>query len=88
MLYEVITAYIEGEELSKEQLQEALKNWEVNVSGTNNLVTISTKGNSPFVWGYKVDGFDSDAVNAVLQELKFELADLPEMNFEMLVIPE
>lgn len=81
-----IEAYIEGEELSKEELQEALKDWQVSVKGTNSLVTISTKGSSPFVWGYKTEDFDTDAVNAVLQELKFELADLPEMP-EMPEIP-
>ncbi|MCF8272546.1 MAG: DUF4097 family beta strand repeat-containing protein [Flavobacteriaceae bacterium] len=74
-----IEAYIEGEELSKEELQEALKDWQVTVNGTNSLVTISTKSNSPYAWEYTVADGEYDAVNAVLQELKFELADLPEM---------
>jgi len=77
-----IEAYIEGEKLSKEELQEALKDWNVDVDATNNLVTISTRGSAPYAWAYKYDGGDEDAVNAVLQELKFELADLPEMNFD------
>ncbi len=74
-----IEAYIEGEGISKEELQKALKDWQVSVNGTNSLVTISTKSNAPYVWEYRVEDGDNDAVNAMLQELKFELAELPEM---------
>lgn len=76
-----IEAYIEGEDLSDEELQEALKDWDVDVEAAQDLVSIRTKGNAPHVWAYRSNG-DSDAVHAVLEELKFELADLPEMNFD------
>ena len=87
-----IEAYIEGEKLSKDELEKALKDWNLDVDATNKMVTISTGGNAPYAWAYKYEGGDEDAVNAVLQELKFELADLPEMNFEfnfeMPVLPQ
>ena len=35
-----IEAYIEGEKLSKEELQEELKNWNITVSGSGAEVTI------------------------------------------------
>ncbi|MFH6768265.1 hypothetical protein V8G56_05925 [Gaetbulibacter aquiaggeris] len=77
-----IEAYIEGEKLSKEELQEALKDWKVDIDATDNLVTISARGGAAYAWAHKYEGGEEDAVNAVLQELKFELADLPEMNFD------
>lgn len=76
-----IEAYIEGEGLSKEELQEALKNWDVDVDADSDNVTIKTKGRGYTTWAYHGD-FDGDAVKAVLEELKFELADMPEMNFD------
>lgn len=87
-----IEAYIEGEDLSKEELQDALKDWEVNVEGSQDKVSISTSGNSRSVWAYSSHG-DGEAVHAVLEELKFELADLQEMDFhfempELLEMPE
>ena len=77
-----IEAYIEGDKLSKEELQEVLKDWSVDIDATNNLVTISARGGAAYAWAHKYEGGEEDAVNAVLQELKFELADLPEMNFD------
>ena len=83
-----IEAYIEGDNLNKEELQEALKNWNVDVKASKNLVTITTKGNAPQAWAFSNSG-DSDAVRAVLEELKFELADLPDMDFDFhFVMPE
>ena len=70
-----IEAFIEGDDLSKEELQDALKDWGVNVEGSQEKVLISTRGNtSPFVWAYNVDS-DNEAAHAVLKELKFELAE-------------
>lgn len=87
-----IEAYIEGEKLTKEELQEALKDWNVDIDASKDLVSISTKGNAPMVWAYSSSHGDSEAVKAVLEELKFELADLPDMNFdfhfEMPNVPE
>ena len=63
-------------DLSKEELQDALKDWGVNVEGSQEKVLISTRGNtSPFVWAYNVDS-DNEAAHAVLKELKFEVVDM------------
>lgn len=79
-----IEAYMEGEKLSENELQEALKSWGLDIDGSNDLVTIKTKGSSPVVWGYRSNkvGEDADAVHAMLKELKFEIADIPEIDFD------
>lgn len=74
-----VEAYIEGDNLSKEEMQDALKNWNVDVDATKSSVSISTKGNAPVAWMYRHNKGDNDALNAVLEELKFELADMPEI---------
>ena len=76
-----IEAYVESEDLSKEELQEALKEWDVNVEGSQDNVSISTKGHSTSLWAHS-NHEDGEAVHAVLKELKFELADMPDMNFD------
>lgn len=83
-----VEAYIEGDNLSKEEMQDALKNWNVDVDATKNSVSISTRGNAPVVWAYRHNPGDEDAYRAVLEELKFELADLPEIDFEIPEVPE
>ena len=82
-----IEAYIEGDNLSKEEMQDALKNWNLDVDATKSSVSISTRGNAPVAWVYRHNEGDNDAVNAVLEELKFELAEMPEMP-EMPELPE
>ncbi|WP_298236841.1 hypothetical protein [uncultured Algibacter sp.] len=86
-----IEAYIEADDLSRDALQKALDNWDVDIDAETDNVKIKTKGKGRIAWAYHGD-FDGDAVKAVLEELKFELADLPEMNFdfnfEMPEIPE
>ena len=37
-----IEAYIEGEKVSKEELQEALKNWKITIDATTNKVSINS----------------------------------------------
>ena len=87
-----IEAYIEGEDLGKEELQNALKSWTVDIDASSDEVSISTKSNAPHVWAYNYGQGDNDAVKAVLKELKFELADIPDVNFdfhfEMPELPE
>lgn len=86
-----IEAYMESQDLNKEELQDVLKKWDVNVDGSQNNVTITAKGHSPSLWSYSSTE-DGEASRALLEELKFELADLPEMNFdfhfEMPELPE
>ena len=83
-----IEAYIEGEKLSNEELEKALKAWNIDIDATKNTVTISTKGTNSTTWAYRFNNDDDEAVHAVLKELKFELADLPEMNFRIPELPE
>ena len=86
-----IEAYIEGEKLSKEELQDVLKLWHVDIDATKSKVSIKTQGGSGAnLWAYRTDNHtDNDAVKAMLHELQFELADLPEMNFDFhFEIPE
>ncbi|PKQ44841.1 hypothetical protein [Confluentibacter flavum] len=85
-----IEAYIEGEKLSKEELEKALKAWGVSVDATSKEISITTKGNAPATW-IQNDGHHVD-VNAILDELKYNLAYAPEMNFnfdfDMPEVPE
>ncbi|MCF7569316.1 hypothetical protein L3X37_13245 [Sabulilitoribacter arenilitoris] len=86
-----IEAYIEGEDLTDEEIQDALKDWDVNIEGSQGEVSIKTKGYSPSLWVHLSNG-DNEAARAVLKELKYELADLKDMDFdfhfEMAELPE
>jgi hypothetical protein len=82
-----IEAYMESDELSKEELQAALKNWKVEVIGSSKLVSISSKGSSGNTWNIVHSDGDDHIVELVLGELKYELADMPEMDFNF-VMPE
>ena len=92
-----IEAYIEGDDLSKEALEDALENWDVDVDASMGKVEIRTKGTRANTWVYHSGHGDNEAVHAVIEELKFELADLPEVimegvdfdvDFEMPELPE
>ncbi|MDD7887247.1 hypothetical protein [Flavivirga sp. 57AJ16] len=73
-----IEAYMESDDLSKEALEEALENWDVDVDVSNGQVEIKAKGARVTTWVYN-SGVGDDAVHAIMEELKFELADLPEV---------
>lgn len=85
-----IEAYIDGEKLSQEELQKALKQWHVDVDATSSNVVISTNKNFDYDWDFRFE--DNDAVIAAMDELKFQLADIPEIHIEIpdmdFVIPE
>ncbi|MFD1163077.1 hypothetical protein [Hwangdonia seohaensis] len=84
-----IEAFIESDDLSKEELEAVLKDWDVNVAGSQGQVSIKTRGHSSSLWAYSSDE-DNEAVHAVLKELKFELADMPDFDFhfDMSDMPE
>src|SRR5690606_31683961 len=69
-----IEAYIDGEKVSKEDLQKALEDWKITINGSGKEVTIDSKGShNTWVHGYDLSGFHA------LEDLKFNLADLPEL---------
>ncbi|WP_298903157.1 hypothetical protein [uncultured Psychroserpens sp.] len=77
-----VEAYIEGEKLSKEELQEALKDWNLKVEGSGDRVKISSDG-SHGSWEGLGDleiGLESLKALEVLEVLgDLNLGDLPEM---------
>ena len=75
-----VEAYIESTKLSEEELQRALKAWNLKVEGSNDRVIISSTG------GRSVGLFGEEDYTILLKDLEFELADLPEMP-EMPVMP-
>ncbi|MEZ4856649.1 MAG: hypothetical protein R2812_09275 [Gelidibacter sp.] len=68
-----IEAYIEGEKLSKEELEKALNDWDITVSGSGSEVTIQSKGSKNSWEGYDLSSLDA------MRDLKFEMAELPEL---------
>jgi PHD/YefM family antitoxin component YafN of YafNO toxin-antitoxin module len=80
-----IEAYIEGEKMSKEELEKELKNWNITVNGSGDEVTIESKGTGNS-WTNSYGDFDHESMDA-LRHLEFELADMPEMP-EMPELPE
>ncbi|MCB0382593.1 MAG: hypothetical protein KDD05_04635 [Psychroserpens sp.] len=76
-----IEAYIEGEKLSKEELQEALKAWNLKVEGSGDYVKISSEG-SFTSWN------DINALNLNLEDLNLDLEDLHIVMAEMPEVPE
>lgn len=74
-----VEAYIESDKLSKEELQSALENWDIEVSGSGDYVTIRSKG-SNYSWenlgGIAVTDFD---YSDLLKDLELRLADIPEL---------
>ncbi len=71
-----VEAYIEGQKLSKAELEKELKNWNITMSGSGDEVTIESKG-SHNSWEVVEGDFDFDF--DAMRELEFELANLPEI---------
>ncbi|MEW4924233.1 hypothetical protein [Algibacter sp. 2305UL17-15] len=85
-----IEAYIESDALTREELEQAMKNWKLEIDGSKDLVMIKTAGNhTPSLWVADHHDHYGEEVKKLLKELKYELADLPEMIMEIDVdIPE
>ncbi|RKE98018.1 hypothetical protein BXY80_0083 [Ichthyenterobacterium magnum] len=81
-----IEAYIESDKLSKEELKEALDDWNVNIEGSGDYVSIKSKGNRNGWSGFVINTTDGDYAD-VLRDLEIQLADMPELP-EMPEIPE
>ena len=91
--YVEVEAYVESKELSKEELNEVLKNWSVNVDGSMQNVAIRTGDNFNHNFNWDFDFTELEALDA-LKDLKLNIADLPEgivipeMNFDIPELPE
>ncbi|WP_158849546.1 hypothetical protein [Algibacter sp. L1A34] len=86
-----IEAYVEGEKISGEALKSVLKSWDVDIDATYDKVSINTnKTNSNVVWVEKNEDNDGDLLTIIFDELKYELADLPQaiMNGLAVGVPE
>ncbi|MHA7842843.1 MAG: hypothetical protein ACX93I_05955 [Winogradskyella sp.] len=75
-----IEAYLESDKLSKEELEIALEAWNLKVDDSNNKVVISSHG------GRAIALLGEGDYSAILKDLEFELADLPEIP-EVIVLP-
>ncbi|SDS70265.1 hypothetical protein SAMN04515667_2779 [Formosa sp. Hel1_31_208] len=86
-----IEAYIDGEKLSKEELQEALNRWNIEVEGSGDYVKISSEGGLHNSWDNIGDihiGLESlEALKALEVLGELNLAEMPEMP-EMPNLPE
>lgn len=72
-----VEAYIEGEKMSKVELEKELKNWNITVNGSGDEVTIESKGTGNS-WAMAGGDYSYESLDA-LRHLEFELADMPEM---------
>ncbi|MCA0132003.1 CCDC174 family protein [Winogradskyella alexanderae] len=68
-----IEAYIESNVLSDEDLERALEAWNLDISGTNDKVVITSTG------GKSVGLFGEADYADLLKDLEYRLADLPEI---------
>ncbi len=92
-----IEAYIEGEGLSNEELQEALEDWDIDVDASSNEIEISSREHSrgPHVWSaytpYQHNLDEEGLAKTIIMELQHELADLPDViseSIKVIKIPE
>ena len=72
-----IEAYVESKKLSKEELRKTLDNWDINIEGSGDYVSIFSKGDKNSWSMINTEGFDFN-IDA-LRELELELANLPEL---------
>lgn len=78
-----IEAYIEGEKLSKEELEEALKRWNLKVEGSGDYVKIASEGGLHSSWedlgDIRIELESLEALKALEVLGEIDLQDLPEM---------
>jgi hypothetical protein len=68
-----IEAYVESNELTKEELQKVLDNWQVEIEGSGENITIVTHGShGSFDWEFD---FANDFAFDALHDFRFEMAD-------------
>ena len=78
-----IEAYIEGEKLSKEELEEALKRWNLKVEGSGDYVKIASEGGLHGSWedlgDIRIELESLEALRALEVLGEIDLQDLPKM---------
>jgi len=72
-----IEAYVQSEKLSKENLKKVLDNWDIDIDGSNDYISIASRGNSGS-WAIPEFEFDQESMLA-LKELELGLIDLPDI---------
>ena len=82
-----IEAYIEGEKLSQEELQEALKAWGLKVEGSGDYVKISSEGSHSSWDNLNSLNLDLEDLHLDLENIHINLAEMPEIP-EMPELPE
>lgn len=82
-----IEAYIEGEKLSKDELQEVLKAWNLKVEGSGDYVKIHSVGSMTSWNDINTFNLNLDELNLDLEDLHVVIADMPEVP-EMPELPE
>lgn len=81
-----IEAYIEGEKVSKEELQEALKNWKITIDASTNKVSIKSVNNRN---QWLSEYHDNNNIGIIdVNEFRHEIATIPEIHMEHLEMPE
>lgn len=73
-----IEAFMESSSLSKEELKTYLDNWKIQVEGSNHSVTITSDADNQ-AWAYNHQILSEQSFGA-LQDLEFELANMPIMD--------
>ncbi|WP_417855430.1 hypothetical protein [Xanthomarina gelatinilytica] len=73
-----IEAFVESSSLSKEELKTYLDNWKIQVEGSNHSVTITSDADNQ-AWAYNHQILSEQSFGA-LQDLEFELANMPIMD--------
>jgi len=79
-----VEAFIESDELLKEELKEVLDSWDVDVEGSGANVSIETNGG--FGGNYNFN-FDFSGLE-MLKDLNLNIPEIPEMNIELPEMPE
>ena len=82
-----VEAFIESNELSKEDLKEVLESWDVDVDGSGANVTIETNGGFGGNFNFNFDFSGLEGLN-ILKDLDINIPEIPEMNFELPEMPE
>ncbi|MCK0109001.1 DUF4097 domain-containing protein [Flavobacteriaceae bacterium S0825] len=92
-----VEAFIESDELSKEDLKEVLESWDMQVEGSGANVSIESRGGYGGSWDFNFSGLealdvlkDIDIIIPQIPEMPElpKMPEMPEMNIELPEMPE